>query len=179
MDFVVSTVQKFMQAEIERHVFSIKTVQDFHDSQVGKEVKPPEDIIIDLLPGHRDNYPPTEDHEDPNLFPRIELIYTNAMTVLQGKEIDYPGKKKAKNAPKKNYEILNVTDIQDDSPDNSLKSEAINIEKNIIQYRLYLLKNIAISKVKLLRLMAQVLYNRLDDWIVVTLKMRTMLLMKW
>lgn len=39
------------------------------------------------------------------------------------------------------------------------------IEKNIFKYRLFVIKNYGISKLKEMRAMANVLYGKLEDWI--------------
>ena len=48
--------------------------------------------------------------------------------------------------------------------------KAISVEKSIIQYRLFVLYTIATTRVKELRIMAKALYNKLDDWIIYSIK---------
>lgn len=43
-------------------------------------------------------------------------------------------------------------------------------EKKIIRYRLFILYTIAITRIKELRIMAKAVYNKLDDWIIYSLK---------
>ena len=92
------------------------------------------------------------------------------MRLLEGKELEVPGKKKGQSRRRNKYEILTQTEIRVDTPRDAERSEAIRIEKAIIRYRLYLLKTFAISKIKELRVMANSIYSKLDDWIIFGIK---------
>ncbi len=136
--------------------------------------------------------PPIEDAEGPEAYPRIELLYRNALKILNGEEIEDltavkdpkakgneipiwwviqrwigkapPKKEEPKKAGKKDKEVVQEEEKKELSPIEKELKQSISTEKAIIRYRLYVIKTLAIERIKELREKAQTLYTKLEDW---------------
>ena len=129
--------------------------------------------------------PPIEDPEGAEPFPRIELYYKNAVKILNGEEIEdltlakdakkgkAPPKKedpKKAAAGKKGQEQPQVEEKKELTPLEKELSVTIQTEKAIMRYRLYVIKSLAINRIKEMREKAKTLYNKLDDWLTYGIK---------
>jgi len=107
--------------------------------------------------------PPVENAENPEIFPRIELIYTNACKALNGEDIDDPNekdKKKQKAPPKKEDKKKKGKEepvVEEKEPTEIEKEmkDVLATEKRIMKYRLFMIKCVAISRLKEMRNMAK------------------------
>ncbi len=128
--------------------------------------------------GSPELFPPVEVAEDPESFPRLELLYNNAVKILNGEEIeelvpkDAKGKSKAPPKKDENKEKEKKKGKDEPAPEPAeptpLEKElklTLSKEKAIMRYRLALIRAVAISRLKELRGMAKSLYGKLDDWI--------------
>jgi len=190
MELFVSNIQRLIQSELDRYFGCIQVTQDYYNVLEGKDLtETPENMIFDLLP-KMDNLPPIEDAEGADSFPRLELLYKNAMKVLNGEEIEDPvavkdpkkgGKAPAKKeepkkpaaaaAGKKGQEVA-----QEDAQKKELTpvekelKEAVNTEKAIMRYRLYVIKTLAVNTIKEFREKAKGLYAKFEDWLNYSMK---------
>lgn len=179
MEFFVNNMHRLIQAEIDRYFGSIQLISDYYNTLEGKPLpEAPENLLPEVLVGSADLFPPIETPEDPESFPRLELIYNNAVKILNGEEIeelvpkDVKGKGKAppkkddkKEKEKKKGKDEPVVEPPEPTPLEKELKETLNKEKAIMRYRLALIRTVAINRLKELRGMAKSLYAKLDDWI--------------
>ena len=179
MDFYVANIHRLIQAEMDRYFGSIQLINDYYNTLEGKPLTDPLDTPLpDILVGSPELFPPIENPDDPESFPRLELLYNNAVKILNGEEIEElvpkDAKTKSKAPPKKDDKKEKDKKKGKDEPapepvemsplEKELK-ETLAKEKAILRYRLALIKTVATNRLKELRSMAKSLYTKLDDWI--------------
>jgi hypothetical protein len=185
MDYFVANIHRLLQSELDRYLGSIQLIQDYYNIIEGKEITEPPEHLLPDFPYFGDT-PAIEVTEDPNSFPRIEKMTTDVLKVLNGEEIEDPnaanikgGKQPPKQAPKvddkkkgakKGGKEELIEEKKELSPLEKEAKRAVLTEKAIFRYRVTVIKNMAISKLKEMRFMAKALYNKLEDWIVYSIR---------
>ena len=75
-----------------------------------------------------------------------------------------------KAAGKKGQEPVQEEEKKELTPLEKEMKAAIQTEKAIMRYRLYVIKSLAINRIKEMREKAKELYNKLDDWLTYSIK---------
>lgn len=94
--FYINEIQKLVQAELDRTRRIIQLIKDYYHTKEGKEVHGAiDENAPDVLPGNEEQLPPVEREEEDGIktFPRIELLYKNAIRVLNNEPIEDPRKR--------------------------------------------------------------------------------------
>jgi len=186
MEFFSTNIQKLFQAELDRYFGCLQIINDYYNALNGKDLpEVPENFIFDILPKIVDALPPIEDGEGPEPYPRIELYYKNAIKILNGEEIEdltlAKDNKKGKAAPPKKEDPKKAAagkkgqepvqeEVKELTPLEKELKATIQTEKAIMRYRLYVIKSLAINRIKEMREKAKGLYNKLDDWLTYSIK---------
>ena len=151
--------QQFFTSEIKRCINSLNFIHSYYLAK--KEEKPlsqfenrfPQKFSLSLLDessseSEKVELPKVEDPNDPEIFPLLNAIFAKGLSIIneieQGKTVYDPS----------DFEILN----------------AIQIEKNILIYRLLAIRSWTIRGLKDIRHKINEAYDLLDDWIVIHIK---------
>lgn len=174
LESVLANTQSLMQSEVNRYRSFNRFAEDFYAARDGKPMldTTEETLFEPIVDGA--TLPPVEfEGED---CPRLDFIYQSAMGVVTGempvaakdtkgkKEVKKEVKKIAKKDPKKKEEELAPVE------ENKELTALIEAEKNILKYRLGMIKEWSEKRVKEIRDTCKSLYSKLVDWIRVTIK---------
>lgn len=169
----MSNVQKLLQTELDRYYVSAQILTDYYNTLDNKDLPDAPENPCPELVTQPDLLPPIESADNPNLFPRLDKLYNDSLRILNGEEVEeiktdkkggkLPPKKDDKKAGKKGQQ--EPEEPKEITPLEKELKQAINTEKAIVRYRLYMIKTIAESRIKEMRALANAVYNKLDDWI--------------
>ena len=167
--------QSLMQTEVDRYRCFVKFAEDYYAAKDGlamQEVSE-EALFAAIVDGA--NLPEVEDVEAGN-FPRLEALFQSAMAVLTGETVvmggakDAKGRKDAKKEAKKDAgkkkKEAETKVVEENKELTALREN----EKNILRFRLAVLKEFSERRLKEIRSDSKQLYQRLHDWIRVTIK---------
>lgn len=173
----MASIQKLLQAELDRYYVSAQLLQDYYNTLENKDLADSPENPCPELVTQPDLLPPIES-PDPNAFPRLEKLYNDSIRILNGEEVEEikTDKKGAKIPPKKDDKKgtkKGQPEPEEPKEPTQLEKElkqAVNTEKAIVRYRLYMIKTLAESRIKEMRIIANALYSKLDDWIYYSVK---------
>jgi len=177
LESLLAYVQSLMQSEVNRYRCFIRFAEDFYRAKDGK---PLSDVTEDSLFAHivdGANLPEVED-ENGN-FPRLDALFQSAMAVLTGETVSFAqaikdpkGKKDVKKEAKKEAGKKKPKQPEEEVKieENKELAALIDNEKNILKFRLAMIKEFAEKRLKEIRSSAKSLYESLLDWIRVTIK---------
>ncbi len=145
--------------------------------------EPPAAYTIDLL-AEGEELPPVEviPEADPNnleafTYPRLDKFFEKALKAQVVPDVlalaasnAAAGKAAGKAPPKGKGAAVEEEKPTEDSIYVKEMKEAIKVEKSILRYRLTLIRNWCLSKLKEMRLKCNNIYQKLDDWILVAVK---------
>ena len=168
--------QSLMQGEVNRYRCFVRFAEDFHSAKDGKPLQEiyEEGLFAPVI--NSATLPEVED-ESGN-FPRLDAIYQSSMSILTGETVAFApkdvkgGKKESKKDNKKDYGKKKKEEEEKEKPaeENKELAALIENEKNILKYRLAMIKEFAEKRLKEIRASSKTLYDRLYDWIRVTIK---------
>ncbi len=170
--------QSLMQAEVNRYRCFVKFAQDYYAARDGQSLQETAEdaLFAQIVDGG--NLPDVEDLEA-GTFPRLDAIFQSAMAVLTGEAVvlnakDQKGKKDPKRDPKKDAAAAKkkgkTEEVAAKVEENKELAALIENEKAILKYRLTMIKEFSERRLKEIRANAKQLYERLHDWIRVTIK---------
>lgn len=174
-------VQNLMQTEVNRYRSFINFAEDYHS---GKEGDALQDVVEESLfapIADPSNLPLVEDKEA-GTFPRLDNLYQSSISILTGEAVsassggggkEAKGKKETKKDAKKDAgKKKKDEEEKEKKPEEQNKevSTLIENEKKILKYRLVMIKNWAEKGLKEIKENAKHLYEKLSDWIRVTMK---------
>ncbi|EGR31169.1 hypothetical protein IMG5_116400 [Ichthyophthirius multifiliis] len=172
-------MQRLIQAELSRSFSCQQLIADYYTLVLGEELQEiPEYYKNDII-SNQDSLPPVEDAQS---FPRIEKIIDSALKLHNGEEEQEEkgankkggkvAKKEDKKAPKKTGKNAQeeVEEKKELNPLEKNMKEALHIEKSIFRYRIQVLKDFSISRLKEMKALSSILYGKLEDWIEYTFK---------
>jgi len=173
LESLLTYTQSLMQSEVNRYRTFNRFAEDFYAARDGR---PMVDITEETLfdPIVDINTLPSIEYEGEDC-PRLEFLYQSAMGIITGEmpavAKDAKGKKEAKKevkkavkkeAKKKEEEVV--------VEENKELIALMEAEKSILKYRLGMIKEWSERRVKEIRETCKSLYDRLVDWIRVTIK---------
>ena len=189
LGFAVSSAHQLMQAEVDKFKHSIQIIHDYYHAFEDKLIpEAPAHSTVEIVNENEfDSLPPVEtipDGSDPfNIdlynYPRLDKIYEKALklqvvpdvTIVQPSTQDKKGAPpKGKVDPKKAAAQAEEEKPHEESPYVKQMKEAIKTEKAILRYRLTLIRNWTLRRLKEMRLKCIKVYQKLDDWIHVAVK---------
>jgi hypothetical protein len=89
MEYFTLNMQRLIQAELDRYFGSIALLNDYYNVIDGKALGDvPENMFPEVLIGSPELFPSIEIAEDPESFPRLELLFTNANKLINGEEVE-------------------------------------------------------------------------------------------
>lgn len=179
-------LERLYQAEIDKFIGSLQIIRDYYHNLDNRPLLEVPFQTIDIIKEDVDTTP-LESDSDANLFPRLEKLYKTALRVqfqyeealnkaekLRQEKLQETAKKSKdqKQAVKKNVNN-NANDNVDDKEIYIYEDEmklAIKNEKAKYRFRATLLKYWGIYCLKNVRQLANTVYNKLDDWIILSIK---------
>lgn len=169
--------QSLMQTEINRYRCFIKFAEDYHAAKDGMTLQEiaEDSLFTPIIDGT--SLPPVEDQAT-NTFPRLEALYQSAMAIITGEAVnlgagakDPKGKKDVKKEVKKEAKKKKEDEEKEKKVEENKELAAlINNEKGILKFRLTMIKSWCEKRLKEIKESCKTLYDRLLDWIRVTIK---------
>ncbi|KAL4511584.1 hypothetical protein ABPG72_012429 [Tetrahymena utriculariae] len=175
-------IQQLLQAELSRSFSCQQIINDYYVLIQGGELQEIPEYFKNDIVQNQESLPSIEEN---NNFPRLEKLVDLTLKLHQGEEEveEKPGAKKGatKAPPKKDDKkppakkggknvVEEVEEKKELTPIEKEQKEAINMEKAIFRYRVQVIKDFALSKLKLMKAQSQLLYGKLQDWIDYTFK---------
>lgn len=174
LESVMAYTQSLMQTEVNRYRCFTHFASDFYAAKDGRPLaeSSEEEIFAPIVDSS--NLPPIEfEAED---CPRLDLLYQSSMGIITGEvpvvQKDVKGKKDPKKDVKKAAKKETGKKKEEEIPveENKELTSLIETEKNILKYRLEMIREWSDSRVKEIKETCKSLYSRLIDWIRVTIK---------
>lgn len=186
MERFTSLIHRFIQTELSRSFRSQQLISDFYNLLQGYELSEIPEYFKAEIQLNNDNLPAIEG--DSNIFPRLEKIIEIALKLHAGEEVidekeAAAGKKGGKPAvvakkdDKKGAAAANTkkggkageAEVEEKKPvasaEDIASKNAILKEKAIFKYRMQVIKDHAIDRLKQMRSQATLMYGKLQDWI--------------
>lgn len=172
-------VQALMQIEANRYRSFVNFAEDFYAAKDGQALKEVADDVLFAPIIDPRSLPEVED-QVAGTFPRLEALYQSLISILTGEPVaisggakDSKGKKDQKKEVKKDAGKKKKEDEdKDKKPDENNKELATlkENEKKILKYRVEMIKEWAERGLKEIRMSSKQLYEKLQDWVRVTIK---------
>lgn len=182
MEYFMNNIHKLFQTELDRYSATVQLLNDYYNIVGNKDLADVPENPFPEFNGQVIASTPLEDAANPNVFPRIEKIYNDAIKILNAEQIDQPNptdKKGGKVPPPKKEDpkkaVKKGAQPEEEEPKEMTPLEkehkqAISMEKAVMRYRFYMIKCIAENRMKEIRQSAQTTYNKLEDWIHYSIK---------
>jgi hypothetical protein len=184
LEYLTSCAQQMMQSEIDKFKGTIQLVHDYYHAIEEKLIpEAPDHATVDLIK-ENDEMPEVEKIADgaettdikSYSYPRLDDLYKRALKaqvvpdVMAAAAAADAGKKgAAKGAPAKGKGT-----VEEESKPESIyikeMKDAIKVEKSILRFRLTQIRNWAMNRLKYQREKSLKVYQKLDDWILVSSK---------
>ncbi len=126
-----------------------------------------------------ESLPPIESPDDQTVFPRLDKLISEMIRIFNGEEevVDDKQKKGGK-APKKEDKkapakkgAKEVEEVKREPSAVEMEGmKAINTEKQILRYRIFLIRDIAYKTLRQMKSSAKNLYTKMEDWALYTHK---------
>jgi len=176
LESLMANTQSLMQAETNRYRCFVKFAEDYYAAKEGQALQDATDdsLFAPIVDGAA---LPEVENEDGS-FPRLEALYQSAMAVLTGEAVvigggkDLKGKKEGKKEVKKEPVKKKKEDEDKEKKvdENKELATLIENEKTILKYRLTMIKEFSERRLKEIKASCKQLYEKLLDWIRVTIK---------
>jgi hypothetical protein len=168
--------QRLMQNEVDKFRGLVQLLQDYYYAIEEKLIpEPPPAYTVDLITAD-DELPPIEAEGEPDSFPRLDKLYERSIKAQILPEVVTGGAGAAAKGgapPPKGGKAPEAKKEEENNEPTIYQKElkdGINNEKAVLRYRLTLIRNWAIKRLKELRARSNQVYEKLDDWILVAEK---------
>jgi ATP-dependent Clp protease ATP-binding subunit ClpA len=173
LESLLTYAQSLMQAEVNRYRAFNRFAEDFYSTKDSRPmVELTEETLFDTIVDSN-TLPPVEyEGED---CQRLDFLYQSAMGVVTGEmpvaAKDVKGRKEAKKEVKKlSKKEAKKKEEEAVVEENKELTALVEAEKSILKYRLGMIKEWTERRVKEIRGICKLLYDRLVDWIRMTIK---------
>eukprot|EP01016_Furgasonia_blochmanni_P052672 TRINITY_DN8429_c0_g2_i7.p1 TRINITY_DN8429_c0_g2~~TRINITY_DN8429_c0_g2_i7.p1 ORF type:complete len:546 (-),score=78.37 TRINITY_DN8429_c0_g2_i7:141-1778(-) len=143
LEVFMKDILKLIKSELLRFFRSLKLLRSYYCQLLGKK-EPTQSAVIDFADVENESSVIC-DPRDPESFPRLQKIIKNCLKLIE------------------NF----VRNFEYSSPE---ESEAVQCEFTIIKYRIHLIKNFALGRIKTFRGFAKLVYAKMDEWIIFQIK---------